>query len=188
MRIAHTALMVASLLFAGGAQAADLDVAPADTERPALISVSGEITKGDADRLANLLDQHAGAIVFLDSEGGLVGEALRMGKMVRESASATAVAAGDECLSACALIWVAGRKLYLSAQGRVAAHAAYIDNGSSVETSGVGNAEIGAYLARLGLSDAAVRFFTVAAPDRMLDLTPEMARIVRARAEGPARP
>ena len=178
MRIPRTALIIASLLVAGGATAADLDGAPADAEGPAVIALSGEIIRGDADRLAALVDQFPGAIVFLNSEGGLVGEALRMGTMVRGSAVATAVASGDACLSACALIWVAGPQLYLSAQGRVGAHAAYFDHGSSVETSGIGNAEIGAYLARLGLSDAAVRFFTVAAPDKMLDLTPEMARIV----------
>ncbi|MGQ0564170.1 MAG: hypothetical protein ACT4OK_03740 [Gemmobacter sp.] len=172
------AFLIGGLLLAAAAPAADLDGAPADAEGPAIIALSGEITRGDADRMAALLTRFPDAFVFLDSEGGLVAEALRMGNMVRESAVATAVNAGDECRSACALIWVAGRQRYLSAEGRVGAHAAYIDRGSSVETSGIGNAEIGAYLARLGLSDAAVRFFTVASPDRMLDLTPDLARIV----------
>lgn len=171
-------LTLAAALVPQALQAADIREYAITSDGEPFVVVEGEILRGDANRFEMLVRRLNDPVVFLNSEGGVVADALRMGVLVRELNLDTAVTREDVCLSACALVWVAGDTRYLSVQGRVGTHAAYINDGDTAVASGIGNAEIGAYLARLGLSDAAVRYFTVAAPDEMMDLTPDLARIV----------
>ena len=88
MRILGTALIVALWLCGRIAAAADFDMVPATADARAFIVLSGDITTGDADRLAVLLDQHDDTIVFLHSDGGLAREAPCMGMMQREHEAA----------------------------------------------------------------------------------------------------
>src|SRR5262249_11390281 len=71
----------------------------------------------------------------------------------------------DECVSACALVWLSGVRRYLNSNARVGFHAAYVmKNGVPIET-GMGNAEVGAFLAHLVLSREAIQFVTAAPPE-----------------------
>jgi hypothetical protein len=172
------ALLAALALAPLCAAAAEIVVPDGDADGMPVILIRGEILSGDADRFEEAIAGIDKGIVFLTSEGGLVVEALRIGNSIRAKGFVTAVGADDECVSACALIWAAGTPRFMSPTARIGAHAAYRSEGDGQVTSGVANAEIGAYLARLGLGDAAVRFFTIAEPTTMLELTPDLARVV----------
>ena len=86
------------------------------------ISISGEITSGDADKLRTLAS-NPGVRWFnitLDSPGGSLSEAIRLAKVVKAVYSDVSVASGGRCASACFLVWLAG-------SGRYALGAEYLD-------------------------------------------------------------
>ncbi|WP_428542069.1 hypothetical protein [Rhodopila sp.] len=141
-----------------------------------LISISGEIAAGDADRFGALRpDPRRQTGVLLASEGGAVTEALRIGEMIRASHFATLVPNDAICASACGLIWLAGTPRIAGPTSHVGCHAAYTRVGATASESGVANAVVGAYLDRLGLTYKAVVFMTSAAPTEMRWLNRELA-------------
>jgi hypothetical protein len=133
------------------------------------ILIKGEIVRGDAYDFSRLTRNKGRVLVGLSSPGGEVGEALRIGAEIRTKDFATTVA--DECDSACALIWLSGARRYLNSNAKLGFHAAYVmRNGVPVET-GMGNAEVGGFLASLGLSREAIQFVTAAPPEGVRWLT-----------------
>ena len=85
------------------------------------IHYSGPVLEGDAEALAALLDQTAAcevarlpveggncALVTLQSPGGNYIEGLKLARLLRDRAIATAVEAGTECYSACAFAFLGG--------------------------------------------------------------------------------
>ncbi len=97
--------------------------------------------------------------------------ALEIGRIVRIAGYSTLVLPNTSCTSACALIWLAGKKRILD--GRVGFHAAYRDTEGRLQESGAANALIGNYMTQLGLPAKAILFATAAPPDRILWLTAE---------------
>jgi len=71
---------------------------------------SGEIQKGDAEKLAKVLMQaHPfGTMLILDSPGGDVEESLRIVLLAKTLHLGTVVESGGTCASACFFIWLAG--------------------------------------------------------------------------------
>lgn len=137
-----------------------------------IILIEGEIKAGDDNTFRVLSLKYPSAIVALDSEGGALIPAIEIGKMIRLQGYPTIVASGSVCTSACALMWVAGSKKYLSANGRVGFHASYrTESGRPTET-GLGNALVGRYLTLLNLPENAVIFATMASPIEIQWLTP----------------
>lgn len=169
-------------VWASGAVAADVDVLFADGDFAQII-IQGPITKGDGGDFYELAERYPRASVALDSPGGNVMEALSIGSEIRLRGFTTFVAGGEmQCYSACALIWVAGVRRYMIADAKIGVHAAYSmvadrDGVEEARESGVGNAQIGAYLNELGLSAKAISFFTVAAPDEFKYITPSVAQV-----------
>lgn len=77
------------------------------------VSLNGQIEKGDLQRLTATIgdksSQTGMPLLFkLDSPGGNFEEALLIARFVREQFLATRVEKGAQCLSACALIFMAG--------------------------------------------------------------------------------
>jgi hypothetical protein len=143
------------------------------------IFLKGTIERGDANTFDRISPRKQKVLVALSSPGGVITEALTIGEKIRISGFATTVA--DECISACGLIWLSGARRYLNADARVGFHAAYtVLNGIPMET-GMANAEIGAFLAYLGLSREAIQFVTIAPPDGVRWLTMEDAQRLGAR-------
>jgi hypothetical protein len=101
-----------------------------------------------------------------------VAQAIRIGSRIREKGFTTYVAGEDECWSACALAWLAGVPRYMSPTASVGFHAAYDKSG---DPHGLTNAVVGAYISRIGLPIEAVICATIAGPQEMMRLTPEMA-------------
>lgn len=95
---------------------------------PALL-LRGPITEGDADRLeAHLAAAEAGPeIVALDSPGGLVREALRIGRTLRAAALDTLVAEGMVCASSCPYVLAGGVARIVAPDAAVGLHQHYYE-------------------------------------------------------------
>lgn len=142
----------------------------------AVVRVSGPLSHDDAALFAEEVDAGARPLVVLDSTGGSVSAALAMGRLVRERALTTVVEGDGECLSACALVWLAGEPRVAVGGAQIGFHAAYLseDDDTLVER-GAPNALIGAYLATLGFTESLIWEATLAAPDEIRALSPAFA-------------
>jgi len=90
----------------------------------ASVIISGQIVTGDAKKVEKLLDEvkrtddgHQIRRLLIHSQGGLVGEAIQIGKMVRANNVEVFLPQGTSCISACVLI-LAGAKIRII-NGRV---------------------------------------------------------------------
>ena len=163
------------LVFAAGlslssvAFAADIEVLPAkNKDDHVLITIEGEIKSGDDATFRSIAAKYSDAIVLLNSEGGMIGPAMDIGRTIKLLGYETVIYKTGSCVSACALIWVAGSKRTIFEGGEVGFHASYLDkDGAKLET-GVGNALVGYYLSQLGLGEKSVVFATLAPPDKIL--------------------
>src|SRR5947199_4391830 len=159
--------------------AARIEVAPTGSSDNSamIITVAGGLELADGAKFASIVCDIRRAIVVLASDGGNLHAGLQIGTIIRLRNFATLVPKGAACASACALAWLGGTTRFMQAGARIGFHAAYtVDQGQPSET-GVGNALLGAYLNRIGLSDDAVVYITAAHPDEMTWLTVEAARL-----------
>lgn len=93
--------------------------------------LNGTIKQGDADRFAAHLDATgAPDFIALNSPGGVVEEALAVGRLVREREVDTVVLAGLFCISACPYILAGGVERTVSHDGAVGLHQHYYDANS----------------------------------------------------------
>jgi hypothetical protein len=137
------------------------------------ITLNGLIGSDDAETFkvkAQLFPGKATAI--LNSPGGNLLAALAIGEFIRLRGWSTYVS--DECDSACALIWLGGTQRLMTSDAKIGFHAASVNG----QQTGSGNAVLGAYLKRIGLSDEAVIYATQAGPDNIIYLTPSEAKRV----------
>lgn len=125
-----------------------------------MILVQGDFAYGDGERFEAIARTLPKATVVMDSPGGNLMAGLKIGETMRARGYTSLVPQGAVCASACAIAWLGGTKRYLSTGGRLGFHAA--SNGDGV--SGPGNALVGAYMAKLGLSEDAVYALTAASP------------------------
>ena len=134
MTAAHSCLrcavaFVGGFLFALAAEAAELEYLGVKKNvyspySPSIathvLSLSGEISRGDTEKLkklvANLLQQNVfcevetPAVIQLNSPGGHFSEGLRLAAFFRETGVGTLVGNGDRCLSACAVAFLGGTR------------------------------------------------------------------------------
>lgn len=148
--------------------AAEFQLEDTETDGLVIISLVGSIEAGDDKRFKALALEHDGAIIVLDSPGGAVGPALEIGKAIKLRGYPTVVTGNSYCVSACALIWLAGSSRYLSHEARLGFHASYKDEDGVAVESGAGNALVGRYLTLLDLPSRAILFATLAPPDDFL--------------------
>lgn len=115
LRCALAAAVVAGTALAGAGAARALEIRSVTSADAAItrVELSGAFERGDAQRVqAHLARMPAGTriVVDLNSTGGSVDEALRIGRHLHANRIATAVIGPDrQCLSACALTFLAGR-------------------------------------------------------------------------------
>jgi hypothetical protein len=149
--------------------ASSIDAATISHERlddgTELILITGDIKSGDEATFKQLAIQYDKALVGLSSNGGALIPALDIGTALHLRGFDTAVIAGNQCASACALIWAGGTNRYLVKGGRVGFHASYIDAAGGVVETGLGNALVGRYLTQLGFSERAIIFATATHPN-----------------------
>jgi hypothetical protein len=163
------AFLLASALPSHAAQLVVYDGKP---ELP-VIGINGAIEEADVDRFQGLSSTRNNALVFLRSGGGKMAPALRIGEMIKAKGYNTVVK--DYCVSACALIWLAGSKRFMTSSAHIGLHQAYNTTG---QADGMGNAILGSYLTRLGLSYSAIAYATQAGPADVRWLTVDDAKRV----------
>ena len=133
-----------------------------------IVRVDGDLALEDGEKFAATVRPLQGAVILLNSPGGSLMAGLRIGEIVRSRNFSTVVLDDDLCASACAIAWLGGRRRYLAPKARLGFHAAYSNDGGGAAVSGAGNALVGAYLDRLGLSDETIFELTEAGPAGML--------------------
>jgi hypothetical protein len=129
-----------------------------------VIIVNEEISRETEKKFRSIALETENALVVLESPGGSVRSAIEIGKIIRIKNFSTAVL-NSKCVSACALVWLAGSARMSLPSSGIGFHAAYTegDDGRKIPTS-VGNALVGAYLNSLGLNETIVEYVTTASP------------------------
>ena len=106
--------VVEFMLFIFCVSANGAEISIVKTEYYDVLEISGDIKNGDYKKLKNLLlDKPENFVAFqslvqLDSIGGDVEEALKIGKLIKKNFSTTIVDVNKVCLSSCFLIWSGG--------------------------------------------------------------------------------
>jgi len=109
MKFAYAILI--GLIMTTSVQAAKFTVLKSD-QQSLIVSLKGEIKFGDPAKLQLIAGSNLFAkqkLIYLDSVGGLVQPALETGLVVRSYRFTTVIAERAQCLSACSMIFVAGR-------------------------------------------------------------------------------
>jgi hypothetical protein len=140
-----------------------------DSGSPPVVMIDGIFELADADDFLFKTRSFAKAAVIFRSDGGSIVAAIRIGEAIRMKGFVTYVPEHLRCASACALAWLGGVERVMGPGAQIGFHAAY-DLASGRE-AGLGNALVGAYLSRIGLSYAVVMYITQAPPDQMTWLT-----------------
>ena len=147
-----------------------------DAQKPAVISIEGDLIENDDKTFARIALPIESAVVIMASNGGNLGAGIQIGKAIRFKQFNTLVLKNYPCASACALAWLGGNIRMMEPGGQIGFHAAYRDQNGKIEESGVGNALAGAYLNQLDLPERAVAYITSAAPQSIQWLTLDDAR------------
>lgn len=142
------------------------------------IRISGELKTGDDIIFKNLANNVSPLTVLLDSNGGVLNVGLSIGNLVRSKGYHTRIENQKECASACGLIWLAGEERSLGKEAKVGFHAAFRRAKGRLIESGSANALVGAYLARLRLSDKAIYFATNTSPAHIRWMTNADAKVL----------
>lgn len=107
--------LLIALLATGAAYSATFKLLPETTETPVEcdLSVEGLIEPGDSDRLKELMGDRSGGkgnpiVACLNSDGGNFAEAIDIAQTFIERAVVTNIRANQSCLSACAVMFMAG--------------------------------------------------------------------------------
>ena len=101
------------------------------------IRIDGEITPEAAKTFAALVIDHPDLkLVTLDSPGGKVFPALEIARTIHANGMATSVPSGDECHSACSLIFLAGKERV--ADGKLGVHQISGVNDPSLTQTAIG--------------------------------------------------
>lgn len=143
--------------------------------------VNGAIAPGDAQRFEAYLAT-LGEIevpVALNSPGGTVEEALRIGRILREQEANTAILPGMACVSACPYILAGGIARVVSRQGAVGLHQHYYDTPGllpaflAVEEIQKGQGRTMAYLIEMGVEPGVMLHSLNTPPDDIYVLVEE---------------
>jgi hypothetical protein len=105
------------------------------------------LTPGDNDVFDKVAARLQVAAISFNSDGGNLVTGIQIGEVIRQRGFKTTVRDGKRCASACALAWLAGADRTMEGSAKIGFHAA------SGRETGVGNVLIGAYVAKLGLSN-----------------------------------
>jgi hypothetical protein len=178
---ARLAMVAAAMLAASQARAAEI------TERASpnsvaggyafdrVITISGELEKGDADKFRTAISGFDHLLVELNGPGGLLEEDLIIGREIRARHFATGVAPDWRCWSACAIAWLAGTPRIAARSATILFHHPWNDEGTP-DLDAAASAVAGAYLGSLGLSESAIFFMTEKGKDEGNPLNDETAQ------------
>lgn len=148
-------------------------------DTPAL-TLTGAIEAGDAERFADALALNdAPQVVFLNSPGGSVYDALEIGRALRDLDVTTRLTASDICLSACPYIFAAGTARIAEDDAWLGVHQHFFDENTvlpaflAVEDIQRGQAEVVGYLDDMGVDLRIMQPAMATPPDEIYLLTPQ---------------
>lgn len=144
--------------------------------RVLVAKVSEDIAPGDYEALIRGLRAQPGKfarkIALLDSIGGSTAEAMRMGRLLRETGFDTLVPARGVCQGSCVYLLAAGKKR--TVRGAVAIHRPHFPAGESAQSGRAGMPyNTAGYLRDMGVAPALASDMQAIAPQRMKVLTPQ---------------
>ncbi|WP_341916816.1 hypothetical protein [Polaromonas sp. YR568] len=95
------------------------------------VLIRGTIEKGDYDRIIEFVrhpDNYGrfARMVYLDSSGGDVVEAIKIAHLLDKSYAATHVASGARCYSACFILWMSGVTRHVSSGATLGVHRIHV--------------------------------------------------------------
>jgi len=138
-----------------------------------LVYVTGLFVEGAATKFRLFVEQNNikdGAVVILESDGGSVAEALRMGRVIRQMGFDTEV--NTHCFSSCTLAFLGGVRRNVRGVGaefgvhRVSTNAR-LDPAQALDMGQIAIAEIVEYSAFMGVDPSFVTALTAAGPDEI---------------------
>lgn len=168
------ALLGATLLCCNAAMAMVevLSVPHKTAGRVLAVNISEQIAPGDYEVLMRGLLNNPGKyvqkIVLLDSIGGSVPEAIKMGRLLREAGFDALVPASSICQGSCVYLLAAGRAK--TVRGHVGIHRPYFANGDSAQANAAGNASRyspASYLREMNVANSLLEDMQKIAPAQM---------------------
>ncbi|MEH6773513.1 MAG: hypothetical protein V7668_06290, partial [Cereibacter changlensis] len=139
------------------------------------VLLEGSIAPGDAERFADYLASRAEApaLIALHSPGGSVGDALAIGRTIREAGWDTIMQPGAACFSACPYILAAGVERQVSRSALVGVHQHYFGENTllpafvAVESIQRGQGEVLDYLSAMGIDLRMMAKAMITPPDNI---------------------
>ncbi|MCY1281665.1 hypothetical protein D9M68_373000 [compost metagenome] len=145
------------------------------------VKVSEDIAPGDYEALLKGLRAHPGQfarkVLLLDSIGGSVVEAMRMGRLLRETGFDSLVPQDGLCQGSCIYLLAAGKQR--TVRGPVGLHRPYYPGGDSARDQFTRAPDPVRYLREMGVSPSLAQDMQQIAPARMRALS--QADLVRYR-------
>ncbi|QXT40719.1 hypothetical protein [Gymnodinialimonas ceratoperidinii] len=142
--------------------------------------LTGRIASGDAARFTEWLDGGASFDTLrLHSPGGSVGDALAIGRMIREAEVTTFMEPGDICLSACPYVLVGGTTRHVPDDAMVGVHQHYFGENTAlpaflaIEDIQFGQSEVMAHLDAMGIDVRLMQHALATPPEAIYVLLPE---------------
>ena len=143
--------------------------------------LTGTIAEGDARRFADWLEAlpEIPTAIALQSPGGIVDEALTIGRTIREAGLSVIVDADAMCLSACPYVLAGGLEREVSRQAYVGVHQHYFGENTylpaflMVSDIQVGQGEVMNYLGKMGIDPMLMAKALITPPNDIYILLPE---------------
>ena len=143
--------------------------------------LEGGIETGDAERISDQLStiQPQPDTIILQSPGGVVQEALALGRHLRAKGIATQMLAGEYCYSACPYLLAAGSTRDIAPGASVGVHQHYFGENTllpaafAVEDIQRGQADVMTYLDEMGIDPLVMTHALSTPPDQIYVLLPE---------------
>lgn len=145
-----------------------------------ILLISGPITPAASDAFQTaLMGQTPPDTIALHSPGGVVTEALRIGRLIREAGFDTLITADAVCNSACPFILFGGEARLVSAEGWVGLHQAFLDRNSILTARETAitvqalQAKVIGYIDEMGIDPLVMTHALATPPDQIYYLVPE---------------
>ncbi|MFS4583444.1 ATP-dependent Clp protease proteolytic subunit [Phaeobacter sp. C3_T13_0] len=151
-----------------------------DWQGEPVLTLTGRIAEGDALRVAEYLEMLSvrPKLVYLNSPGGSVRDALAIGRVLRMREMNTIMSASDICLSACPYVLAAGITRTVDPDAMVGVHQHYFGQNTmlpafvAIEKIQRGQGEVMSYLQEMGVDPLIMRHALVTPSDEIYLLTP----------------